>query len=112
VPIEDVAGAARELQKERSSISGFQNRARRRSVAPTPYSPSQRFRASILFSTAAPRRKHCRQSRRWASVSFRSVRWGPAFLPARSTRTRGSTSRISARRCLASRRKRSRPTWR
>jgi aryl-alcohol dehydrogenase-like predicted oxidoreductase len=113
VPIEDVASSVRELiaagKVKHFGLSEPGAETIRRAHAVQPVTAVQ-SEYSLFYR--GPEAKHCRQSRSWASASFRSVRWGPGFLPARSTRTRGSTSRISTRRCLASRRKRSRPTWR
>ena len=97
VPIEDVAGAVRDLIEEgRSSTSGFPSRAYRRSVARTPYSRSRRSRASTRCGGGALTRRYCRPSRSSGSASSPSALWARDSSPARSPRTRPSTAPTSA----------------
>ena len=110
VPMEDVAGAVKELIREGKvqhfglSEAGAQSIRRAHAVQPvtalqSEYSlwwrePEQEILPLVEELVA----------------SCRSARWEKAFSPARSTRTRNSTRTISATSCRAFRRKRARPT--
>ena len=64
VPIEDVAGAVKDLiRKARSSTSACPKQACKRSVAHTPSSLSQHSRANTRCGGDALKRKCCRRSR-------------------------------------------------
>jgi len=65
VPIEDVAGAVKELIQERarSNTSVSPRQARRRYVEHTPSSPSAPSRANTRYGGDAPRRRSCRRLR-------------------------------------------------
>ena len=76
VPIEDVAGAVKELiAAGKVAISGCRRRACRRSAALMPSSRSPRSRASTRCGGGAPKRNSCRPWRNSASDSCRSARW-------------------------------------
>ena len=79
VPIEDVAGAVKDLiAQARSSISACRSRAPRPSAAPTPFSPSRPSRANTRSGGARRRRTSCRPARRLGSASSPSARWAGA----------------------------------
>jgi len=62
VPIEDVAGAVKDLIREaRLSTSGFPSRACRRSGGHTPCSRSPQFRANTRSGGENPSRRSCRR---------------------------------------------------
>ena len=100
VPIEDVAGAVKELIQARQGEALRPVRGRRADDPPRPRGPAGhgRSRASIRCGGGSPRRRSCRRSRSWASASFPSARWARASSPARSTRPRRSTAPTSATR--------------
>ena len=77
---------------------------RRRSAGRMRCSRSRHFRANIRCGGASRRRRCCRHCRNSESASFPIARWARAFSPARSTRARRSTRRISATSCRAFRR--------
>ena len=113
VPIEDVAGAVKELiARARSGTSDCRRLGVRPFAARMRSSPSRPCRASTRCGGARPRRRCCRRARNSASVSFRSARSARASSPARSTRTPGSKAPTSATWSRASRRKRARRIWR
>jgi aryl-alcohol dehydrogenase-like predicted oxidoreductase len=97
VPIEDVAGAVKELIAEGKvkhfglSEAGVQTIRRG-----TPFSESPLYRANTPCSGVVPRPSFCRRWKSLVSVSSRSARSAPGSSPARSTRTRSSILRISA----------------
>ena len=81
VPIEDVAGAVKDLiRRARSSTSASPKPACRRSAAPTPSSRSRRSRANTRCGGDAPKRKCCRRSRNSGSASFPFSPLGKGFL--------------------------------
>ena len=93
VPIEDVAGAVKELIAEGKvkhfglSEAGVQTIRRAHAVQPVTALQSE---YSLWWRE--PRRRYCRRSRNSASASSLSARSARASSPARSTRTRHSTS--------------------
>ena len=75
VPIEDVAGAVKELiEAGKVRHFGLSEAARGPSVARTPSSPSPPCRASTRCGGGRPRRRSSRPSRSSASASSRSAR--------------------------------------
>ena len=94
MPIEDVAGAVKELIQEGKvkhfglSEAGAQTIRRAHAVQPVTALQSE----YSLWWRRARKRKSCRRSRNSGSASFRSARWAKASSPARSTRTRRSIS--------------------
>jgi aryl-alcohol dehydrogenase-like predicted oxidoreductase len=85
VPIEDVAGAVKDLiQKGKvKHFSVCPKRVYRPSVAPTRSSRSRRFRANTRCGPERLKRKFCRPSRSSASASFPTARWAKASSPDR-----------------------------
>ena len=94
MPIEDVAGAVKELIQEGKvkhfglSEAGAQTIRRAHAVQPVD-GAAERILAVVA---ASPKRKSCRPSKNSASASCPSARWARASSPARSTRTRHSTA--------------------
>jgi aryl-alcohol dehydrogenase-like predicted oxidoreductase len=86
VPIEDVAGAIKDLKTQGKvlhwGLSEMGLNTLRRAM---PNCPSRPSRANIRCSGAAPRRKSCPCARNWVSVSCRGVRSGWVSSPAPST---------------------------
>ena len=81
VPIEDVAGAVKDLIRE-GKVRHFglsEAGSGRRSAARTPFSRSRRCRASTRCGGASRNTRFCRRSRNSASGSCRSVRSARAF---------------------------------
>ena len=107
VPIEDVAGAVKDLIQEGKvkhfglSEAGVQTIRRAHAVQPVTALQSE-----YSLWTRGPRRKCCRPSRNSESASFRTALWARASSRARSTKTPSSTAPTSATFCLASRRRR------
>lgn len=76
VPIEDVAGAVKDLIRQgKVKHFGLSEAERERSVAPTPSSRSPRSRASTRCERGIPRRRCCRPARSSASASCPGARW-------------------------------------
>ena len=110
VPIEDVAGAVKELiHKVRSNTSECPKQRRILFVAHTLSSRSLPCRASIHSGIASLKRKSCRRSKSLVSASFRSARSERVSLQERSTKTQSSTAPISATPYRASMRRTGRP---
>ena len=111
VPIEEVAGAVKELIAEGKvkhfglSEAGVQTIRRAHAVQPVAAVQSE-----YSLWSGAPRRGCCRPSKSSASAWSPTARWARASSPARSTRRPPSTAATSAASCRASRRKPSRPT--
>ena len=109
MPIEDVAGAVKELIQEGKvkhfglSEAGAQTIRRAHAVQPVTALQSE---YSLWRETL--RRRSYRRSRNSESASFRSARSARASSPERSTKTRRSTAPIFATSCLALRRRRAR----
>ncbi len=79
VPIEDVAGAVKELiEAGKVKHFGMSEARRRPSAGHTLSSRSRRCRVSTRSGTAHPRRPSCPRSRSSASASSRSARWARA----------------------------------
>ena len=101
VPIEDVAGAVKDLIQEGKvkhfglSEAGVQTIRRAHAVQPVTALQSE---YSLWWRS--PEGNVCRRSRSWESASFRSVRWAGASSRGSSTSTRRSTAPISATICL------------
>ena len=107
VPIEDVAGAVKDLIREgRSSTSVFPRQGCRPSVARTPSSRSPRSRANTRCGIERRKRTSCRLSKSSGSASFPLARSGRAFSPARSTWIPRSKRATFATSCPASSRRR------
>ena len=93
VPIEDVAGAVKELIQEGKvkhfglSEPGVQTIRRAHAVQPRHCAPER----ILVVVAEILKRKCCRHSRNLGSVSFRTVRLEEAFSRERWTRTRRST---------------------
>ena len=110
VPIEDVAGAVKDLIAEGKvkhfglSEAGVQTIRRAHAVQPVTALQSE---YSLWWRR--PRRKCCRRSRSSASASFPSVLWAEASSRERSTRRRRSTAPTFATSSLALRRRIARP---
>ena len=87
VPIEDVAGAVKDLigAGKVTPLRPVRGRRRRRSAAPTPSSRSPPCRASTRCGGANPRRRSCRPWRSSASASSPSARSARGSSPARSS---------------------------
>ena len=105
VPIEDVAGAVKDLIQEGKvkhfglSEPGVQTIRRAHAVQPVTAHPER-----ILAVVARDLKQRCyRRSKSWASASSRSARWARASSPGRSTRPRHSTAPTSATSSPASR---------
>ena len=81
VPIEDVAGAVKDLiaRGQGQALRLVGGRQRRRSVARTPFSRLRRCRASTRCGGGSLSARFCRRSRNSASASCRSVRSARAF---------------------------------
>ena len=92
VPIEDVAGAVKDLMAagQGPALGPVRDGARTRCAALMPRCPSPPSRTSTRCCGAGPRRRSSRSARSLASASCRGARsaWGSS--PAPSTRTRGS----------------------
>jgi aryl-alcohol dehydrogenase-like predicted oxidoreductase len=74
VPIEDVAGAVKELiQAGKVKHFGLSERARRRSAGHMPCSPWQRFKANIHSGFGSLRMKYCRRCKSSGSVLCHSA---------------------------------------
>jgi aryl-alcohol dehydrogenase-like predicted oxidoreductase len=79
VPIEDTAGAVRDLiEAGKVRHFGLSEAAAPTIGVRTPCSRSPRFRASTRCGTAGPRRRCSPRWRSWASASCRSVHWARA----------------------------------
>ena len=97
VPIEDVAGAVKELIEAGKvkhfglSEAGAQTIRRAHAVQPVTALQSE---YSLWFESQ--RRKFCPHSKNSESDSFLLARWVKAFSPAKSMKIRNSTVRISA----------------
>ena len=80
VPIEDVAGAVKDLIRRRQgeALRAVRGRRRRPSAALMPCSRSPRCRANTRCGGASPKPRSCRRSRSSASASCRSARWAGA----------------------------------
>ena len=113
VPIEDVAGAVKELIQQSKvmhfglSEAGVQTI--RRADAVQPVTALQR--ANTRCGGENPKRKRYRHSRSWGSGSFPSVLSARDFSRARSTSTRRSTARIFGTSSRASRRRIAKRIW-
>ena len=96
VPIEDVAGAVKDLIRRRQgeALRAFRSRACKRSVARTQCSRSPRCKANIRSGGESPKRKYYRRSKNSASVSFHTALWAGAFSRERWTKTPPSTARL------------------
>ena len=107
VPIEDVAGAVKDLIQRRQGQALRALGSRRADDPPRPRGPAGcRPPERILAVVAAsPKRKCCRRSRNSASGSCPSALLARASSRARSTSARRSTAPTSATSCLASRRR-------
>jgi aryl-alcohol dehydrogenase-like predicted oxidoreductase len=92
VPIEDVAGAVKELIREGKfrhfglSEAGVQTIRRAHAVQPVA------CRASIRCGGVNRSKRCCRPSKNWELASSPSARWARAFSPARSARIRRSAA--------------------
>ncbi len=108
VPIEDVAGAVKDLIQRRQGQALRPVRSGRADHPPRARRPAGHRAAERIFAVdaEAPRRKCCRRWRNSASASFRSALWVRASSRARWTKTPSSTAPISAASCRASRRRR------
>ena len=112
VPIEDVAGAVKDL------IQAGQGQTLRTVGSGGKHDPSRTrcsagdCRAERVFAVVSRtgRRKSCRRSKNWVSGSCLSARSGRASSQARSTKTRRSTIPTSATPFRASIRRTGRPT--
>ena len=94
VPIEDVAGAVKELiLPARCATSACRRPPRRPSAARTPSSPSPPSRASTRCGRATPKPRSCRRARSSASASYPGARSARGSSRGRSTRRRRSTPR-------------------
>lgn len=86
VPIEDVAGTVKDLIAEGKvrhfGLSEAGAKTIRRAHA---IQPLLQYRANIRYGIAARKPRSSRRSTNSASASCRSLRWAPAFSPARST---------------------------
>ncbi len=104
VPIEDVAGAVKDLIREGKvkhfglSEAGVKTIRRAHAVQPVTALQSE-----YSLWTRGPRRKCCRRSRNSESASFRIALWARASSRERWTKTPNSTAAISAAFCRASR---------
>ena len=100
VPIEDVAGAVKDLiHQGKVKHFGLSEAGAQTSVARTRSNLSQRFKANTRCGGASRRRKSFRLSRNSGSASYRLVLLGKAFSRGRSTRLRNlilMTSGISS----------------
>ena len=115
VPIEDVAGAVKDLiQQGKVKHFGLSEAGVKLSVAPTRSSPSRHSRANIRSGGESRSRKFYRRSRNSGSDLFPLAPWEKGSSRARSTKIRSSTRPISATSSRALRRrtaKRIRPSW-
>ncbi len=108
VPIEDVAGAVKDLIQEGKvkhfglSEAGVQTIRRAHAVQPVTALQSE----YSLWTRGPEEGSACRRSRNSESASFRTARWARASSRERSTRTPSSTAPTSATSCRASRRRR------
>ena len=113
VPIEDVAGAVKELIQagQGQALRPLRGGRRRRSAGPTRSSRSPPSRASTRCGGGSPRRRCCRRCEELGH-RLRPVQPAGQGLPhrARSTRTRRSTAPTSATPSPASRRRPGRRT--
>jgi aryl-alcohol dehydrogenase-like predicted oxidoreductase len=106
VPIEDVAGAVKELIQQGKvkhfglSEAGVQTISRAHKVQPLTALQSE-----YSLWTRTPEKEVYRLSKNLASASLLTVRWAKVFSRAKLTKTRSSTARTSAAHCRASRRK-------
>ena len=98
VPIEDVAGAVKELIQRRQGQAFRPLRSRRADDPSRPRGPAGHGAPERILAVDARalKRKFCRPSKSSESASFPTARWARASSPARSTRTRSSTAPISA----------------
>ena len=86
VPIEDVAGAVKDLiQEGKVNHFGLSEAGSKRSVALTQSSRLLRSRANTRCGGDVLKRKCCRRSRNSESASFHSALWGRASSRERST---------------------------
>ena len=106
VPIEDVAGAVKDLihagKVKHFGLSEAGAQTIRRAHAVQPVTAVQ---SEYSCGGDGPKRKCCRRSRNSASASFPTARWARASSPGRSTKTRRSRVPISAPSSRASRRR-------
>ena len=102
VPIEDVAGAVKELIKRvKSSTSAFLRQERRRFDVPMRFSRSRPFRVNIRCGGERSKWKCCLRAKNWELASCHSARWAEAISRERLTQTQSSLVLISAAACLA-----------
>ena len=94
VPIEDVAGAVKDLIQAGKVKHFGLSEARRADHPPGPRRPAghRASRASTRCGRGTRSRRCCRPARSWASASCRGVRWARASSPGRLTRRRSSTA--------------------
>ena len=110
VPIEDVAGAVKDLIQEGKvrhfglSEAGAQTIRRAHAIQPVTALQSE-----YSLWTRGPRQRSCRRSRNSVSALCRSVLLARASSRDRSTSRRRLTARTSATSCLASRRRLGKP---
>ena len=113
VPIEDVAGAVKDLiQQGKVKHFGLSEAGVQTIGARTPSSPSRHFKASTPFGGGSRKPRSCRLSKSSESALFLSARWEKASLQARSTRAPLLTARTSATRYRVLRRRLGRRTAR
>jgi aryl-alcohol dehydrogenase-like predicted oxidoreductase len=80
VPIEDVAGAVKELiQQGKVKHFGLSEAGHKRFGAHTPFNGSLLSRANTRFGREDPKPKCCPRSKSSESASFRLVLWAKAF---------------------------------
>jgi aryl-alcohol dehydrogenase-like predicted oxidoreductase len=97
VPIEDVAGAVKELiQQGKVKHFGLSEAGAQTIRRATPFSPSLLCKASTPFGGASPKRKSSRRWKSWASAWSRTARWARDFLPAQLMKVRSSAATTCA----------------
>src|SRR5437870_1998446 len=115
VPIEDVAGAVKDLiQKGKVKHFGLSEPGAQTIRRAHRVQPVTAVQSEYSLWWRHPNRRCCQLSKNSASDSFPLARWVRAFSPARSTRIRNSIAAISATSFLALPRKlekRIRPWW-
>ena len=115
VPIEDVAGAVKDLIRQGKVRHFGLSEAGRADHPPRPCGAAGHGAAERIFAVVARAgdRRSCRRSRSSASASSPSARWARASSPARSTRTPTfDSTRLPQHPCRASRRRPARRTRR
>ena len=106
VPIEDVAGAVKDLIRARQGQAFRPVGSRRADDPPRPCGPAGRGGAERILAVVARAREGdpADAARNSGSASFRSARWAAGFLTGQDrTRRRSSTAPTSAPACRASR---------